>query len=167
MKFALVHKNEKRIHEVVTSEDDCFDIHEDFTWYKCDDNVTRDFEYVDGVFKLAEQPLTHYTVARKVGYGDIGAQLGSIYDAIMSGADDALSDWAVRQRKIKILFPKDNVYATNAANDEVRRRQDIYYEEVHSLGKPIEKQASDFTLEVAEDYISGKWINPVTGPYVP
>jgi hypothetical protein len=165
MKFALVHKNEPRVHSVVNTKAECFEVHEDLTWYPCADFVDIDYLYIGNQFVYQEPPKTNYTVARKVGYGDVGAQLDSIFHSVNAG-EDALTEWAARIEKVKILFPKDNQDAVNAANTEVIRRQEIYMDEKMSSGEPILKTAADFTLEVAEDYIAGTWVNPVSGAYI-
>lgn len=162
-KWALISNG--RINQV---EEEKFEVGGDLVWVECPDEVTIDFEYVNGEFKPIPKVRTHYTVARKVGYGDIGSQLGDIYDAMATGIDanEALATWAENQRKIKILLPKDNDDAMDAAHDEILKRQDAYYNSRAEAGLPFDKGQSFFTLQLADDYINGVWDNPVTGPYV-
>lgn len=166
-KYALIHKDVNRVNQVVDSITDCFDVHTDLRWIECPDDVTQDYKYENGEFVKIERPMTNYQVARKVGYGEIGEQLGTIYDGIAAGNDasSTLLAWTEKQTKIKALFPKDNPEATQAAQDECSRRQTIYIEECELTGAEYTKNASAFVLEVAEDFISGKWNNPITGPY--
>ena len=167
-KYALIHKGETRINQVIDSEAEKFEVHENLEWIECPDNVTIDFEYIDGHFYETVKPKTNYLVARKVGYGDIGAQLGDIYDALAAGGDAtaALAQWQENQRLIKILFPKDNDEAMDAAHEEVLRRQNLYYDYLVENGLEFDKQPNKFALEVATDYVEGRWICPVRGQYV-
>ncbi len=149
-------------------EDAKFEVAGDLTWVECGDEITIDYEYINDEFVAKPKLRTEYVVARKVGYGDIGSQLGAIYDALNSGADAnvALESWARQQRLVKVLFPKDDDDAMNAAHDEVLRRQEAYLIAMEEAGDYSSfKQPSFFTLQVAEDYVAGRWVNPVSGPY--
>lgn len=164
-KYALVAFDGIRVNQVVDSKEECFDVHTNLRWVEGPDSISLDYDYIDGEFVERPKPTTTYAVARKVGYGDIGEQFGSIYDAIQNGDTDIFATWAENQRKIKILFPKDNEDAVQAAQEEVSQRQHAYYESLTAQGLPIDKKASDFVLQVADDYIAGRWNNPITGPY--
>jgi hypothetical protein len=163
-KWALV--SGTRVHQV---EDQKFEVAGDLTWVPCEDNISIDYDYIDGEFVERPRIRTEVTVARKVGYGDIGKQLGDIYDAIASGndANDALASWADVQRRVKILFPKDNDDAVQAANDEIIKRQDEYLTYLEENGLTLDKPTNYFTLEVADEYIAGTWICPIRGKYRP
>lgn len=155
-----------RVHQV---EDQKFDVAGDLEWVACDDNTTIDYDYIDGTFVERPRVRTEYRIARKVGYGDIGQQLGDIYDIISNGddANTALSTWADNQRKVKILFPKDNDDAVQAANDEVTRRQNEYLDYLEANNLTLDRPVNYFTLEVADEYIAGTWICPIRGKYKP
>lgn len=167
-RWALVTKGQARVNQVAESNEDKFEVSEGLEWIQCGEDVTIDFEYVRGEFVRMAPITTQYTVARKVGFGDVGQQLGAIYDAMAGGADAqaALAEWAENQRLIKILFPKDNDAAMQAAHDEVVKRQDMYYDYLTENNLPFDKQPNHFALELAKAYVNGDWVNPISGPYV-
>lgn len=165
-KYALVHIRETRVQGIANNEAERFEVHPDMVWHKCPAEVEFMWEYdwVTGEFSPPNRPETNYTVARKVGYGDIGNQLDSIYKAIQTGESDPLASWAAKIEKVKILFPKDNQAAVVAANDELSRRVDVMLKDFELNGTPM-KTPDALTQELADDYLAGRWDNPVTGPY--
>lgn len=172
-KYALVNIRESRVQAIANSEEERFDVHPDNIWHECPPEVDFMWNYNWGTGEWSPplKPETRYEVARKVGYGDIGAQLGQIYDAMQSAdATAALSNWAANIERVKILFPKDNHAAMQAANDELSRRIAVAVE-AHEADpdNPANKlQPPDImTQRLAIDYIEGRWINPVSGPYTP
>lgn len=169
-RYALVHNfMENRVQAIATNESEKFDVHTDLSWIPCPEEVEQMWNYDrdNGVFAPPPEMETHYTVARKVGYGDIGAQLGEIYDGLMSGQVDPLKAWATRLEKVKILFPKDNHEAVNAAQRELNQRTSAHVEAVEAAGTGAFRSPADLTEELADDFIAGRWNNPVTGPYNP
>lgn len=165
-KFALVSLLEGRVCQLVNSEEEKFEVAGDLTWIQCGDDVDIDFDYINQEFVKRPRIMTNYLMARKVGYGDVGAQLGEIYDALQGGdANVALAAWAARQEKVKILFPKgdENQEAVDAAQREVSRRLQEHQAFVEANG--LEYYEVDFVQAVADEYIAGTWVNPVSGPY--
>ena len=138
-KFALIFKTEplspdgsQRVHEVVASVDDCFEVHENFEWIACPDEVdSRDWKRNPDTREWIAPtiPGTKYNVARRVHYGEIGAQLDRLYHAQKSGEQDPLAIWANEQEKIKAIFPKDDPDYVNACNAEIVRRCKLILEE--------------------------------------
>ena len=165
-KFALVSLLEGRVCQTADSEDGCFEVAGDLVWIECADEVSVEYDYIDKQFIKRPKIMTNYQTARKVGYGEVGRQLGDIYDALQSSnADEALAAWAERQTKLKILFPKgdENQEAVQAAQEEISRRLTEYRRYVEENG--LEYGDPDFVMQVANEYIAGTWINPVSGPY--
>jgi hypothetical protein len=124
-----------------------------------------DYNKETGEFTPPKKTLTEYVVARKVGYGDIGSQLDKIFKAVKNGEDDPLAAWAAHVEKVKMLFPKDNHAAVNAANDEMNRRVAQMHVDMDNGGRFI--PPDEMTAQLADDYMSGRWINPELGPYKP
>jgi hypothetical protein len=166
-KFALVSLLQGRVCQLANSEEEKFEVAGDLTWIECGDEVDLDYDYINQSFVQRPKIMTNYQMARKVGYGDVGKQLGDIYDAIAAGGDanEALTTWAARQEKVKILFPKgdENQVAVDAAQREVSRRLQEHQAFIEANG--LEYYEVDFIQQVADEYIAGKWINPVSGPY--
>ena len=171
-KYALVHIRETRVQAVANTPEERFDVHTDLLWHECPDDVEHMWEYnwETGEFSPPVHPETRYDVARKVGFGDVGAQLGFIYDALKEGGDptSALTEWAQRIENVKILFPKNNHEAMIAANKELSRRVELMLNanEADPDNNPI-TPPDVMTQTLALDYIEGRWDNPVTGPYQP
>jgi len=166
-KYALVHNfMETRVQAVATTEAEKFDIHSDLSWIPCSDDVEQGWEYnkETGTFQPWQDPPTHYTVARRVGYGDVGAQLGEIFDAIQSGNANALTSWASRIEKIKILLPKDNEAAVIAVQNELNQRNQTMADKAEA-GEIDFQDAPDVVTQLADEYINGTWICPVRGQY--
>lgn len=155
-KYALVHKDEKRVHEVAADAAGCFDVHEDFTWIPCPDDCAKQWDYdkETGTFIPEKKAQTTYSVVRRIGYGDVGAQLDSIFWALSGGDNTGLEAWAERQRLIKALVPKNNPDAVEAVNDEIRRRMNIEFD----AGR--DPDAGAITYQLALDYDAGNWVNP-------
>lgn len=170
-KFALVHKMETRVHEVVDNVDQCFDVHEDLSWFPCPDETTRmwDYNWETKEFFERPQPMTNYMVARKVGYGEVGEQLDAIYKGYQNGDADPLSTWADKINNVKILIPKgdENQLAVHAMQMELNRRTEQMIRDFEDGKIPAILPPSVMTQELAEDYKAGRWVNPVSGPYVP
>lgn len=171
-KYALVHIRETRVQGIANSEEERFDVHTDLIWHECPDEVEFMWEYdwENGTFHPPVHPKTRYEVARKIGYGDPGTQLDTIYKAIMAGHDDPLAEWSDNIARIKKLFPKDNDEAMWAANDELTRRvNDMILAHDANPDDPAFaiKPPEVMTQELAKDYVEGRWDNPVTGPYKP
>ena len=172
-KYALVHIRETRVQGIANNEDERFPVHTDLIWQECPDEVEFmwDYNWETGEFAPPFKPETRYEVARKVGYGDIGAQLGQIYDAMQSSdATSALTEWAANIERIKLLFPKDNKAAMLAANDELSRRVEIMLAEHDADPTNPDKKVLPpevMSQALAKDYVEGRWDNPVSGPYKP
>ncbi len=171
-KYALVHIRETRVQAIANTEEERFDVHVDLVWHQCGPEVEFMWEYnwETGEFTPPKHPETRYEVARKVGYGDVGAQLDTIFKAVQNGEDDPLANWALKIERVKLLFPKDNHDAMLAANAELTRRVNIMLE-LHDANPDDPQYAIKtpdvMTQELAVDYIEGRWDNPVTGPYTP
>lgn len=165
-KFALVSLLEGRVCQLVNSQEETFEVAGDLVWIECADEVDVDYDYINQEFVKRPKIMTNYQTARKVGYGDVGQQLGAIYDAIANGEEDVLAAWAERQRKVKILFPKgdENQEAVQAAQEEISRRMTAFRQYIEENG--LEYGDKDFVGELADEYIAGTWVNPVSGPYV-
>ena len=170
-KFALVHKMETRVHEVVDNADQCFDVHGDLSWFPCPDECNRmwDYNWETGEFWERPQPQTNYMVARKVGYGEVGTQMDSIFWGYQNGDTDPLGTWAGNIQKVKALFPKgeENQAAVHAAQMELISRQEAMVRDFEDGKIPAILPPNVMTLALAEDYIAGRWNNPVSGPYTP
>lgn len=174
MKYVLIYKNDERIHEVASTKEDCFDVHEDFSWIPVSTElpISRDtytFNKTTGILTPIEKVRTHYSVARGIGYGSVAEQMDGLYHWLLNGDGSAEEYWAKWQadiNKVKILFPKDNDDATNAAHDEVLDRFDSYMKECERSGTNPQKTQREFMLELAQEYIDGIWNNPVTGQYI-
>lgn len=165
-KFALVSGLDGRICQTANSESETFEVAGDLSWLPCADEVDVDYNYVNEQFVKRPKVMTNYQTARKVGYGDIGAQLGSIYDAFQSSdADTALTEWATRQTKVKALFPKGdaNQLAVQAAQEEISRRMSEHEKYANDNNIPLVQV--DFIGQLADEYLAGTWINPVSGAY--
>jgi hypothetical protein len=169
-RYALVHVNETRVQAIAENEQGRFDVHHDMVWHECPDHVEFMWEYnwETGEWSEPFKPETRYEVARKVAYGEVGAQLDSIFKAVQNGDSDPLGAWAERISRIKALFPKDNHQAMLAANDELTRRVNIMLaahdanpdDPQHRIRLP-----NEMADELANDFVEGRWDNPVTGPY--
>jgi hypothetical protein len=170
MHYALVNKNDSRVHEITKYKKDCFEVHSDFSWVLCEDEVNTDYTYdnVTAKFKKMEKYKTEYTVARQIAYGTAGAQLDGLYHTIQNGgsADEYWENWKNEIEKVKLVLPKDSVLALNAAHDEILHRMNLHRDYCESLSIPLEKTQRDFTLELADEYINGTWSNPVSGPFI-
>ena len=82
-------------------------------WVDAPDDITMDWtlEWSPGQQKMIwverDGPFTNNEVARKVAYGDAGAQLGMIFDAIKEhGVLDTNSEWYQHQVMVKSMIPK-------------------------------------------------------------
>jgi len=82
-------------------------------WVDAPDNIQMDWtlEWSPSqqimVWVERDGPHTDNGVARRVAYGEIGAQLGLIFDAIKEhGVLDTNSDWYKHQLLVKSLIPK-------------------------------------------------------------
>ena len=170
-KFALVHKMETRVHEVVDSIDQCFEVHEDLSWFPCPDETTRmwDYNWETKEFWERPQPQTNYMVARKVGYGDIGKQLDDLFHGFNNGDTDPLARWADKIANVKILIPKgeENQPAVHAVQMELNRRGEQMTRDFEDGKIPEILPPDVMTQQLAEDYKAGRWVNPVSGPYTP
>lgn len=155
-KYALVHKGETRVQAIANTAEERFDVHEDFVWHQCPDQVERQWDYNWETQEWTPERVaeTHYTVCRRIGYGDVGAQLGAIYDAMTSGTNEPFEMWLEHQRLVKLLFPKDNQAAVEAANAELGRRMDEKYAVNENPDLPA------LTLQLAKDFEAGTWVNP-------
>lgn len=165
-KFALVSLLEGRVCQLVDTAEEKFEVAGDLIWVDCGDEVTQEFDYINKEFVQRPKIMTNYQTARKVGYGEIGAQLGAIYDALqVGGSSEALTAWADRQTKIKALFPKgdDMQEAVQAAQEEVSRRLQEHHAFIEANG--LEYYDIDAVGQLADEYLAGKWVNPVSGPY--
>lgn len=169
MQYALVNKNDFRVHEIVKYKKDCFEVHSDFSWVLCEDEVDSDYTYnnITAKFKKMEKYKTEYNVARQIAYGSAGAQLDGLYHILKDGgsSDEYWENWKSEIEKIKLVLPKDSVEALNAAHDEILHRMNLHRDECESLSIPFEKSQRDFTLELADEYINGTWSNPISGSY--
>jgi hypothetical protein len=171
-KFALIFKTEplspdgsQRVHEVVASVDDCFEVHENFEWIACPDEVdSRDWKRNPDTREWIAPtiPGTEYNVARRVHYGEIGAQLDRLYHAQKSGEQDPLAIWANEQEKIKAIFPKDDPDYVNACNAEIVRRCKLILEEAERqtgvYGSYIDMR--QMALDLHADIEAGRWTVP-------
>jgi hypothetical protein len=171
-KYALFLKDEpisqdglKRIHEVVNSAEECFEVHESFEWVQCPNQVlNRDWKFNTQTNSWVEPaiPVTEYGIARRVHYGEVGAQLDRIFHATQAGATDPLGEWAAEQEKIKAVFPKDNAAYTNESNAEIVRRCNAILEEAERetgvFGKYIDMR--QMALDLYDDIQAGRWVNP-------
>lgn len=171
-KYALFLKTEplgnnglKRIHEVVSSAEDRFEVHESFEWVQCPDQVlNRDWKYNPEEDSWVEPtiPGTEYGIARRVHYGEVGAQLDRIFHATQAGAADPLGEWAAEQEKIKAVFPKDNDAYTNESNAEIVRRCNAILAQAEAetgvFGKYIDMR--QMALDLYDDIQAGRWVNP-------
>ena len=160
-----LNNGKKRIHAIAEDDAGRFEVHEDFQWIPCPDLVAnRDWTYDPEADSWGEpiRPMTEYNVARRVHYGEVGAQLDRMYHAQMAGATDPLAEWAAEQEKIKAVFPKDNQLYTDACNTEIARRCDelIRAEEAITgvFGKYIDMR--QMALDLYDDIQSGAWVNP-------
>lgn len=82
-------------------------------WVDAPDEITLDWTLEwspskqEMVWVEREAPHTSNNVARKVAYGEVGAQLGMIFDALKeNGTLDQNSDWFKHQVAVKELIPK-------------------------------------------------------------
>jgi hypothetical protein len=82
-------------------------------WVDAPDDITLDWtlEWSPGQQKMIwverDGPFTDHSVARKVAYGEYGAQLGMIFDAIKdNGVLDTNSEWFQHQLMVKSIIPK-------------------------------------------------------------
>ena len=82
-------------------------------WVDAPDNIQMDWtlEWSPSqkvmVWVERDGPFTDNAVARKVAYGEVGAQLGLIFDAIKeNGVLDTNSDWFKHQVLVKSMIPK-------------------------------------------------------------
>ena len=171
-RYALVHIKETRVQGIAENEQERFDVHVDSVWHECGPEVQFMWEYnwETGEFSPPFKPETRYEVARRVAYGDVGSQLDTIFKAVQNGDADPLAEWAARIEKIKMLFPKDNHEAMLAANDELSRRVEVMinlHDEHPDDPAYRIKTPQEMADELAADYMSGKWDNPVSGPYKP
>ena len=170
-KYALIFTTEplnngkRRLHAIAETDADRFEVHEDFQWIQCPDDVAnRDWVYDEENNSWEEpvRPKTEYNVARRVHYGEIGAQLDRMYHAQMAGAEDPLAEWAAEQQKIKALFPKDNQDYADACNTEIARRCDEILRAEEAItgvfGKSIDMR--QMALDLYDDIQSGAWVNP-------
>lgn len=154
MKYALIHKDHTTVNEVVDSPEARFEVHADFSWIECADNVDNRWSYVDGQFIEPAPFMTEYSVARRVHYDEPGAQLDMIYHAYNDGVADPFAAWAEEQAKIKELFDKNNVDLMNAANTETARRAAELTSQPGFKG-PISMRK--IALELYADWKAGTW----------
>ena len=170
-KHALIFTSEplfngkRRLHAIAETDADRFEVHEDFQWIPCPNDVTnRDWLYDPEEDSWAEpaRPKTEYNVARRVHYGEIGAQLDRIYHAYNAGSEDPMAEWAAEQEKIKAVFPKDNQDYADACNTEIARRCDAILVAEEAItgvyGKYIDMR--QMALDLYDDIQSGAWVNP-------
>jgi hypothetical protein len=101
-----------------------------FTWVDAPDNVQLDWtlEYSPQqgicVWVEREGPYTDNSVARKVAYGEPGAQLGMIFDAIKeNGVLDTNSDWYQHQLLVKSMIPKPDPQPAPSSLEEYLAEQ--------------------------------------------
>lgn len=155
----------KRIHEVAENDAGRFEVHADFQWIQCPDDVAnRDWLYdpETGAFHEPTRPKTEYNVARRVHYGEVGAQLDRIYHAYNAGSADPMAEWAAEQEKIKAVFPKDNQDYADACNTEIARRCEEILRAEEAItgvfGKYIDMR--QMALDLYDDIQAGRWVNP-------
>lgn len=171
-KYALIHSTDpvmedgtQRVCDIAENEAGRFEVHTDFQWVQCPDQVkNRDWKYkpADGSWVAPSIPPTEYGIARRVHYGEVGAQLDRIFHATMAGATDPLGEWAAEQEKIKIVFPKDNPDFCNASNEEIVKRCAAILEAEEAAtgvyGKYIDMR--EMALQLYQDMQDGTWTNP-------
>lgn len=153
-KYALIHNNHDTVNEVVDSAEARFEVHADFSWILCPDEVDNRWKYIDGEFVAPPPFMTEYTVARRVHYDDVGAQLDMIYHSYNNGDTDPLAGWVEEQAKIKELFDKNNIPLMNAANSETARRALLLTAQPDFKG-PISMRK--ISLELYDDWKAGTW----------
>jgi hypothetical protein len=84
-----------------------FEVHPDFIWVDCPDEVTVDYLYIDGEF-IEKQFSVSIETERRVAYKDIGEQLDMIWHELEnSGSISNTGEWFTHIKNVKESFPKD------------------------------------------------------------
>ncbi len=114
MLSALLHRSEQgRISELVPVGQE-FEVHGEFAWVTVPDGTTihDTYNFKDGTITKWDPLKTPgieqaHLIARTLGYGTIGDQLGMLYDELMTnGTISNTGPWATHISNIKTMVPK-------------------------------------------------------------
>lgn len=117
-------------------------------WVNAPDNITMDWtlewspSQQQMVWVERDGPFTSNEVARKVAYGEVGAQLGMIFDAIKeNGVLDTNSEWFQHQVMVKSMIPK-------GTGDKFLMTNEEYIEAMANTDPSPERQPVPSTMEM-------------------
>lgn len=96
---ALISQN--LIYEIVEDGKE-FEVHGDFSWVDCPNDITDEWKYVDGVFKPPVFEHITYDIHRKFNYPSIQEQLDILFHQGFDG-------WKAAIQAVKEQFPKPEV----------------------------------------------------------
>jgi hypothetical protein len=104
---ALINKNNKIVD--IVQDDAVFEVHEDFFWVDCPDNIDIDYKYENGEFIKIEY-IKDFNIERSMEYGSIGSQLDMIWHEInTNGSITKDGEWFNHIKSVKDNIPKGDV----------------------------------------------------------
>ena len=112
--YFLVDRNSKLVCQIVPSQDDTFEVHEDLMWVAGPDTIDEgcdcpEYEYHEPTnsIRRAPVPQTPYELARRMNYDPMMEQLDQLWHDMDSGVVPGKEGiWYQKVKQIKESFPK-------------------------------------------------------------